>query len=79
LFLLSIVYSIVQSRGRPWIVIVTSDHGEMLGDHGYFRKCEPYEGSANIPMIIAGSEELVFMNRDVSFCPSVQNCLDELW
>ena len=46
--------------GRPWVVVVTSDHGEMLGDHGYFRKCEPYEGSANIPFIICGSPELGF-------------------
>lgn len=46
--------------GRPWLIVVTSDHGEMLGDHGYFRKCEPYEGAANIPFIIAGSPELGF-------------------
>ncbi len=42
--------------GRAWIIVVTSDHGEMLGDHGYFRKCEPYEGSANIPFLFAASE-----------------------
>ncbi len=47
-----------ERAGRPWIILVTSDHGEMLGDHGYFRKCEPYEGSANIPFIIAGSPQL---------------------
>lgn len=45
---------------RPWLILVTSDHGEMLGDHGYFRKCEPYEGSAHIPFILAGSPELGF-------------------
>lgn len=43
---------------RPWVIVFTSDHGEMLGDHGYFRKCEPYEGSAHIPLIISGSPEL---------------------
>jgi arylsulfatase A-like enzyme len=43
---------------RPWLIVFTTDHGEMLGDHGYFRKCEPFEGSANIPLVIAGSEEL---------------------
>ncbi len=49
-----------EAAGRPWVVVFTSDHGEMLGDHGYFRKCEPYEGSANIPFIISGSPELGF-------------------
>jgi arylsulfatase A-like enzyme len=47
-----------EAAGRPWVVLLTSDHGEMLGDHGYFRKCEPLEGSANIPLIICGSPEL---------------------
>jgi arylsulfatase A-like enzyme len=46
--------------GRPWVVVFTSDHGEMLGDHGYFRKCEPYEGSANVPLVISGSPSLDF-------------------
>ena len=49
-----------ERAGRSWIIIVTSDHGEMLGDHGYFRKCEPYEGSANIPFVICGSPSLDF-------------------
>jgi arylsulfatase A-like enzyme len=40
--------------------VFVTDHGEMLGDHGYFRKCEPYEGSANIPFIIAASPDLGF-------------------
>jgi len=49
-----------EKAGRPWIIVFTSDHGEMLGDHGYFRKCEPFEGSANIPFIICGSPDLGF-------------------
>lgn len=49
-----------ENAGRPWVIAFTSDHGEMMGDHGYFRKCEPFEGSANIPFIIAGSPELGF-------------------
>lgn len=61
--------------GRPWLIVVTSDHGEMLGDHGYFRKCEPYEGSANIPFIIAGSPELDF-KRDVICNQPV--CLEDI-
>jgi arylsulfatase A-like enzyme len=49
-----------EAAGRPWVIVLTSDHGEMLGDHGYYRKCEPFEGSANIPMVIAGSRDLGF-------------------
>lgn len=49
---------------RPWVILFTSDHGEMLGDHGYFRKCEPYEGSANIPFIISGSPALGFKSGE---------------
>jgi len=49
-----------KKAGRPWVIVVTTDHGEMLGDHGYFRKCEPFEGSANIPFIICGSSALGF-------------------
>jgi len=49
-----------EKAGRAWVIVVSTDHGEMLGDHGYFRKCEPYEGSANIPFIIAGSPSLGF-------------------
>jgi arylsulfatase len=49
-----------EKAGRPWVVALTADHGEMLGDHGYFRKCEPLEGSANIPFIICGSPKLGF-------------------
>jgi arylsulfatase A-like enzyme len=45
---------------RPWIVVFTSDHGEMLGDHYLFRKCEPYEGSSRIPFLIQGSRKLGF-------------------
>ena len=49
-----------RAASRPWIIVFTTDHGELLGDHGYFRKCEPYEGSANIPFIIAASPDLKF-------------------
>lgn len=34
------------------IVVFTSDHGEMLFDHGLFRKRLAYEGSAHVPCIV---------------------------
>lgn len=34
------------------IVLFVADHGEMLFDHGLFRKRLPYEGSAHVPLII---------------------------
>ena len=43
-------------------ILVVSDHGEMLGDHHLFGKCEPFEASANIPFLARapgpGGEEL---------------------
>ncbi len=37
------------------IIIFTSDHGEMLSDHGLIRKSRAYQGSIHIPMIIWGA------------------------
>ena len=42
------------------MIVFTADHGELLGDNGYYRKCEPYEGSANIPFIVCASAGLGF-------------------
>jgi len=38
------------------IVIFTSDHGEMLGSHGMWWKCAPFEPSVRVPLIMAGPE-----------------------
>lgn len=34
------------------IVVFTSDHGDMMGDHNLYRKRLPYEGSAHVPLIL---------------------------
>ena len=34
------------------VVLFTSDHGEMLGDHYLFRKSLPYEQSSRVPLLI---------------------------
>lgn len=36
------------------VILVTSDHGDMLGDHGFFAKRLMYEMSARVPMIVMG-------------------------
>lgn len=33
-------------------IIFTSDHGEMLGDHGSHQKAQPYDSCARVPMIV---------------------------
>ena len=38
---------------RDTIIILTSDHGEMLGDHYRFRKSVAYEGSARVPFLLS--------------------------
>jgi choline-sulfatase len=34
------------------IVLYTSDHGEMLGDHGLWQKFQFYEGSCGVPLLM---------------------------
>lgn len=34
------------------LIVFTSDHGDMLGDHNLWRKTYAYEGSSHIPLII---------------------------
>lgn len=40
------------------LILFTSDHGEMMGDHGTFQKMLPYDGSARIPFIVRYPEKL---------------------
>jgi choline-sulfatase len=35
-----------------WIIVYTSDHGEMLGEHGIWEKTRFYEGSVRVPFIV---------------------------
>ena len=40
------------------LILFTSDHGEMLGDHNMFSKTFPYEGSARVPFLAWAPESL---------------------
>ena len=37
------------------LIVYSSDHGEMLGDHNMWAKKKPYQPSVGVPMIIAGA------------------------
>ena len=41
------------------VILFTSDHGEMLSDHCFCRKCLPYAGSIRIPLILHGPAAIV--------------------
>ena len=40
------------------IVTFISDHGELLGDHGYVEKCLMYEASVRVPCLISWPRQL---------------------
>lgn len=35
-----------------WVIIYTSDHGEMLGEHGIWEKTRFFEASARVPLVV---------------------------
>jgi len=36
------------------IIVYTSDHGDMMGEHGLWYKSTPYEWASRVPLIVAG-------------------------
>lgn len=47
---------ILEKRGQleNTVIIYTSDHGEMMGDHGLFTKQCMYEASLRVPLVVSG-------------------------
>lgn len=56
-------------------VMVFSDHGDMHGSQGMFRKTNPYEESMRIPFIIGG-EQPRYLGRAVGRMPVLLNHVD---
>jgi len=51
------VYKDALKKSGQWertLVVYSSDHGEMLGDHGLWMKNRPYQPSVGVPLIMAG-------------------------
>ena len=54
--LFGLYIDILESTGQleNTIIVFSSDHGEMLGDHDRWTKRYPYEASVGVPLVIAG-------------------------
>ncbi|CAJ1373458.1 unnamed protein product [Effrenium voratum] len=48
------ILELVEPERSNTVIVLTSDHGEHLGDHGFFGKTSPMEVSLRIPMLISG-------------------------
>ncbi len=54
-----------------WIIVYTSDHGEMLGEHSSWEKGQFFEGSVRVPLIVRwpkGFDGGRIISRNVSHC-----------
>jgi choline-sulfatase len=53
-----------------WIIIYTSDHGEMLGEHGIWEKQKFFEASVRVPLIIRYPQkfESRIVHENVNLC-----------
>lgn len=53
-----------------WIIVYTSDHGEMLGEHGVWEKQKFFEGSARVPLIIRWPRRFAprVVDQNVNLC-----------
>lgn len=51
-----LILDALQERGAlaTTYVVFSSDHGEMLGDHGLYTKSVAYEASLRVPLLVAG-------------------------
>ena len=66
------------------IVAFISDHGELLGDHGYVEKCLMYEASVRVPCVISWLGKVPGGNRvdtplaGVDLMPTLLELVDEV-
>ena len=64
------------------LIVFTSDHGDLCGEHGRLNKGHPYEGSARIPFLMRYPSEIPPGTRIgialscVDFLPTINGVLD---
>ena len=63
---------------RDTVVIYITDHGEMLGNHGFWAKSEMYEDSVGIPLIMAGSDVPVGVNHTLVSLTDIASTVESL-
>jgi arylsulfatase len=63
------VLGVDRMTGNNTVVALTSDHGEMLGDHHLWRKIVPYEPSARIPLLLRAPKRFGIGPGTVSDAP----------
>ena len=52
--MLEVILDSIELSGQSlddWLIIVTSDHGDMMGEHGVWEKQQFYEGSVAFPLM----------------------------
>ncbi len=57
-------------------LMLFSDHGDMQGSHGEYRKRLPYEESMRVPFIIGGEQPMAYGDRRTGRIPAVANTVD---
>lgn len=61
-----------QDQLKNTIILFTSDHGDLMGDHHLFRKAYPYQGSISVPFIIYDPGNLLGGKHGVSIDKPVE-------
>ncbi len=57
---IGLIISALEEKGEleNTLILLSSDHGDMMGDHHLWRKSYAYEGSAGVPMVIRWPESM---------------------
>lgn len=64
----------LEKRGllEETLIVFTSDHGDMTGDHNLWRKSYAYESSAHIPMTMRWPKGMLSARRGISMAQPVE-------